>query len=45
MSRFSTWLNRPATGAEFALGFGILMALLGFCGGFIAGAEAMKCLH
>lgn len=45
MAKVLAWLNRPATGAEFALGFGILMALLGFCGGFMIGAEAMKCLQ
>ena len=45
VSRILTWLRKPATGAEYALGFGLLMALLGFCGGFMAGAEAAKCLH
>ena len=43
VSRIRTWLNRPATGVEFALGFGILMALFGFCGGFMLGV--MKCLQ
>ncbi len=44
-SRVLTWMRKPATGTEYVLGFGILMALLGFCGGFMIGAEAMKCLH
>ncbi len=45
MSRILTWVRKPATGTEYVLGFGILMALLGFCGGFMVGVEVMKCLH
>jgi len=46
-------MRKPARGADYALGFGLFMALLGFCGGFVAGAvaeaeavaEATKCLR